>query len=486
MKKIFLLLLLVTSTLICSAQYVINGKLRVKSGTLFNEVLYGADTMKFGWRSSGFELRYSNGVRWATFTKADSSITVYNKFILESPNNDTLLSVRGGMNVLNGSVLFAGTTGATPASGEGTRMMWIPSKSAFRAGYIDDVQWDDANVGDVSFAVNEGTIASGNSSFASGTYTIASGISSTAMGGVSISRGNNSVAIGTEVISNSAKLTSFGWYNDTTISTDLVNWVLTDPLFQVGNGLDNNLRNDAFRILKNGKTYIGDMSNVTDPILTVDPTDSTSKFVGDVIMGGDIKINQVDSVVIDTANALRLYGNATVFEDLRIDATSTPTNSDEPALTSGFAGSSALLQRQFQGSVRDDKIYFNVQLPHAWKEGGYLEAHIHTSPWTTPSAGDTAVWQLNYSFQNINGTFTSPTTATVKQPLNGTAQWGHKLVHLVNFNTSGKTISSVMVCSIYRLANSSASDTYTGGMTILYIDFHYEVDALGSSNELIK
>ncbi len=38
--------------------------------------------------------------------------------------------------VTDGSVLFDGTTGATPTSGAGTRLMWIPEKAAFRAGVI--------------------------------------------------------------------------------------------------------------------------------------------------------------------------------------------------------------------------------------------------------------------------------------------------------------------------------------------------------------
>lgn len=37
--------------------------------------------------------------------------------------------------------------GGLPASGPGTRMMWYPGKSAFRAGKVNGDQWDAANVG---------------------------------------------------------------------------------------------------------------------------------------------------------------------------------------------------------------------------------------------------------------------------------------------------------------------------------------------------
>jgi hypothetical protein len=87
------------------------------------------------------------------------------------------------MNLTNGFVV-TGTygTGAIPATGAGTRMMFYPSKSAFRAGYISGNQWDGANVGDFSTATGLNTTASSQYSTAMGYTTKASGIGSTAMG----------------------------------------------------------------------------------------------------------------------------------------------------------------------------------------------------------------------------------------------------------------------------------------------------------------
>jgi trimeric autotransporter adhesin len=86
------------------------------------------------------------------------------------------------LEVANGSVLFSGTTGGTPASGVASRLMWVPAKSAFRAGYADGGQWDDAKIGWGSAATGEGTTASNNWSTATGLFTTANGRSSTAMG----------------------------------------------------------------------------------------------------------------------------------------------------------------------------------------------------------------------------------------------------------------------------------------------------------------
>jgi hypothetical protein len=47
------------------------------------------------------------------------------------------------LHVTNGAILFDGTTGGTPESGTGTRMMWVPAKAAFRAGKVTGNLWDD-------------------------------------------------------------------------------------------------------------------------------------------------------------------------------------------------------------------------------------------------------------------------------------------------------------------------------------------------------
>ncbi|MCB0522478.1 MAG: tail fiber domain-containing protein [Saprospiraceae bacterium] len=73
------------------------------------------------------------------------------------------------LEVENGAVLFEGTTGATPVSGVGTRLMWIPAKAAFRAGKATGSEWDNANIGTESAVIGgTGNRASGISSFVGG------------------------------------------------------------------------------------------------------------------------------------------------------------------------------------------------------------------------------------------------------------------------------------------------------------------------------
>ena len=222
------------------------------------------------------------------------------------------------LHVKDSSVLFTGaatlpvSAGNPPVSGAGTRMMWYPDKAAFRAGNVNFTQWDKDNIGDYSFAtgrntraIGDGSTAMGEVTLASGPYctamgrntqasnlistamgnfTEASGYSSTAMGSnteasgyISTAMGYNteasgsystamgydtkasgvrSTAIGSNTRASAYGSLSIGQYNDSIISSNKTNWVATDPVFIIGNGLTDIARSNALTILKNGKTGI--------------------------------------------------------------------------------------------------------------------------------------------------------------------------------------------------------------------------------------
>ena len=202
---------------------------------------------------------------------------------------------------LNGGIMAKGNfgSGITLAPvGVGARMFWYPKKAAFRVGYVNVGNfWDDVNIGIYSFATGRNTIASGEHSIAMGYETTASGWHATAMGIGSIASGDNSVTIGcnTRAIGNSSTAmgdgttasgdfsTAMGYnttasgdfstamgYNTTAqsycsmvfgtyniVSGDPLTWIDTDPLFVIGNGIDEFSPNNALTVLKNGKVGIG-------------------------------------------------------------------------------------------------------------------------------------------------------------------------------------------------------------------------------------
>jgi hypothetical protein len=102
-------------------------------------------------------------------------------------NTDASLVARGAQDV-----------GVVPAIGAGVRMMWFPSRFAFRAGKVDGFgasYWDLANLGYGSAAFGENTRASGAYSFAANRATTASGQESAAFGFNGVSSGERSFTV---------------------------------------------------------------------------------------------------------------------------------------------------------------------------------------------------------------------------------------------------------------------------------------------------
>ncbi len=122
------------------------------------------------------------------------------------------------LHVTDSTVLFSaigdvpGTTGKTSISGAGRRMMWVPSRAAFRVGYIGGVHWDTENIGIYSFASGYNTIASGIGATALGFETTTSGGGSTAMGYNTIASGLYTTAMGQFTTASGIRSTAMGFY----------------------------------------------------------------------------------------------------------------------------------------------------------------------------------------------------------------------------------------------------------------------------------
>lgn len=181
------------------------------------------------------------------------------------------------INANNGAVLIQGTDGFQVTglntlgadlalSGSGTRMFFYPKKSAFRAGNIDNDEWDKDSIGQYSFAVGKSTKATGtatavfgeycsskggystswgSSSNAVGSYSTAGGYNNIALGPASLALNSNteakgyySTALGYYTTANSNGSLVIGSYNDTIVPVN-TSFGVTDPanpLFIIGNG----------------------------------------------------------------------------------------------------------------------------------------------------------------------------------------------------------------------------------------------------------
>lgn len=187
-----------------------------------------------------------------------------------------------------------------------------------------------------------------------------------------------------------------------------------------------------------------------------------------------------------TTGNLRLFGNATQWDDLRVSASVAKPGATAPSYKA--FGPSGNLQALMFEAGHHDEVFFEIQMPHNWKEGTDIHPHVHWTP-TTADAGN-VVWDLDYSWANIDGTFGAPSTmATDARAAGGTA-WVHKMDDfktggVETISGTGKTLSSMLVCRLHRNSNSG-SDTLNKDVALLEFDIHYEVDSFGSDEELIK
>lgn len=180
-----------------------------------------------------------------------------------------------------------------------------------------------------------------------------------------------------------------------------------------------------------------------------------------------------------------LTGNATAWEDLRVPVSQIKrlgfTDPDWEKFQETAGGSTGVYTLAFDKTT-DQEIYFTVQIPHSWKLGTDLEPHVHWSPSDTTTGN--VNWTLEYSIAELAGTFGNTVTMSVLDAGNGVAKQ-HQLADLgmidMSSYTSSANVSTMIICRLYR--DVSLNDDYDNDAYLHEIDFHFQVDSLGSRDE---
>ena len=166
---------------------------------------------------------------------------------------------KNGNTELNGDLtiendFLAGDDNMSYGSGDEYKVFFDQSLAAFRAGRIQNTNWDEANLGGYSFATGTNTIALGNNSAAFGYQSIASGTHAIAGGNSSEATGAIAFAYGREVYSPSYGEVAFGLYGTTYTPNETAAFDEDDRLFSIGNGTGTGNRSEAMIVYKSGNT----------------------------------------------------------------------------------------------------------------------------------------------------------------------------------------------------------------------------------------
>lgn len=214
--------------------------------------------------------------------------------------------------------------------------------------------------------------------------------------------------------------------------------------------------------------------------------DGTTKL-GD---GGTTDYTEFD----DTGHAV-LHGDARPFDDLRIEPVARNTGANAPTFEKWFddlAGTSRgvyLYSFDDAALATEKELFFTMQMPHSWA-GNDIYLHVHWVPAATVNSSD-VVWGLEYVWKDIGETFGDSTTITssltlVPDDANITA--GKHYISSFGAITPGASangISSILIGRLFR-NSSNGNDTYTNKVGLLYVDAHYQIDTLGSTEEYTK
>ena len=296
-------------------------------GAKLHSLSAGTTQLKLGYDASkynDFTVQSNGDLQIATNGGAATlALTASGRVGIGTTGPEFKLTLDKGATTPDGGILAIGTynSGATlETAGAGTRLIWYPRKAAFRAGYVNGTQWDDANVGIYSTAMGINTSAIGNASVALGGNTTASGGSSTAMGSTTIASGGCSTAMGAWTTASGVQSTAMGFYTTAQpygslavgqynmVSGNTSSWVPTEPLFIIGNGTDESHRSNAITVLKNGNVGIGTAEPGANKLKVNGPAEVT----GNLTVSGQIigtannasAVNNIQASVTPAANKL--------------------------------------------------------------------------------------------------------------------------------------------------------------------------------------
>jgi hypothetical protein len=183
----------------------------------------------------------------------------------------------------------------------------------------------------------------------------------------------------------------------------------------------------------------------------------------------------------------------TVWDDIRVVPGSfdRPGSSDPTiiAYTPSGAGTSTWLYQFNKTNIAS----FTIQLPHGYKQGTDIYSHIHWTPGArgVAESGNTVGWKIHYTWANIDGAFGAMATLDLSDACNG-VNHEHDMTPdvVINGHTAAKNISSMLICNVTR-TDTGADDTWATNTSgnlpmLLEIDFHFEIDTLGSRQIGIK
>jgi hypothetical protein len=185
------------------------------------------------------------------------------------------------------------------------------------------------------------------------------------------------------------------------------------------------------------------------------------------------------------SNSLPFEADPIQWDDIRCPVSALAPGAT-PADPIVYGPGGAVRIRGFDGAATLESMDFTVQIPHGYKEGSNISPHVHWCPST--NNGGNVIWHLDYYWVERNGTIPALTQVDTGALAAGGVAWKHLRndFPVINGSPGGVPfhVSSMLMCRIWR--DPTGADTYPDDAGLLEVDFHYEIDSVGSRTENAK
>lgn len=184
--------------------------------------------------------------------------------------------------------------------------------------------------------------------------------------------------------------------------------------------------------------------------------------------------DDTDYLLLGGDDALHLAGSRTVWDDLDFAMTVRTTGPNTPSLAD-------LNGTGIYGYVyaTGKEAFFQRQIPHKFKQGQTWRPHVHWMPTTT--ATYTGTFTLDYIYHGAgNGSLLSnKATVTGTFDVSGTA-YTSQVTSLATIAGITMEISTVVYARLLVTLTAGTSIVLSG------MDWHGEIDSLGSKDDFVK
>lgn len=188
-------------------------------------------------------------------------------------------------------------------------------------------------------------------------------------------------------------------------------------------------------------------------------------------------------IKVDTDGHMIMYGKATFWDDLKFPSQSTKDIPGATAATDvAYKGG---VVKSFASNV-NQALGFNMQCPHGLKFASDIEFHIHYALPTAGAGGgaENVKFDFTISLAGMDEEFPAQTTYTVTEDVQALAADTHLYLEVTEDIVARSSLSACGICSLTR--DVSVANDYADKVYVVEVDFHVELDQLGSNTEYVK